>query len=305
MHFLKPDVRQLDKHIASRIDDLIIAAEYGRCVSTRFMTPAEQIMTANYLTKNAPAVSFCFDGGYIGAERRTLVLPGNASNSVDDCCVYGSVSGNTVPGAGDLDDGVLTEYDLRSILGDSIVSVGNESVGINDDIRALKIRGSGYHVLEHRAFMGSILSLGITRETVGDISVRDNCNAVVFVCKAVADFMLTLGKIRIGGDVAEISPFCTSDDFATCRTYREVHISSSSDRIDSLVCELVGVSREKAKKMIRCGEVLHNWFEVGAPDVRVATGDIVTVRGAGKFVIGKFGAQTRRGRTRVTAYKYS
>ena len=59
-------------------------------------------------------------------------------------------------------------------------------------------------MLSHRDILGSLMALGIKRETVGDILIEEG-RAVVFVCGDVKEYILNqVEKIgRVGVDMTE------------------------------------------------------------------------------------------------------
>ena len=62
--------------------------------------------------------------------------------------------------------------------------------------------------LTHRDFLGSLMSLGIERETVGDILVEDG-RAVVFVKAELSDYVKSqiskVGRVGVKVDDADLS----------------------------------------------------------------------------------------------------
>ena len=68
-------------------------------------------------------------------------------------------------------------------------------------ITAVKISGSGYKSLSHRDFLGSVLSLGINREAVGDIFVCDEKYGYMAVLDTVAELIVsdleTVGRDKV------------------------------------------------------------------------------------------------------------
>ena len=67
---------------------------------------------------------------------------------------------------------------------------------------------------------------------------------------------------------------------------------------------LCSVSREDAASLVLSGKAELNYLTVQQPDRKVAPGDILSVRGYGKFIIDRCEDETRRGRLRLEARKY-
>lgn len=74
------------------------------------------------------------------------------------------------------------------------------------------------------------------------------------------------------------------------------HVSVSSPRIDAVASKTLKPSREQVKKLISSGGVLLNYKTTSKPGVELAPGDIVAVRGGGRFRVDDFGDVTKSGR---------
>lgn len=67
---------------------------------------------------------------------------------------------------------------------------------------------------------------------------------------------------------------------------------------------MLNISRDKASGLILDGSVSLNHAELYDKSKAVVQGDIITVRGFGKFRISNVGDANRKGRTRFTVQKY-
>ncbi len=117
-------------------------------------------------------------------------------------------------------------------------------------IKLLKVKGSGYKELAHRDFLGTVLSLGIRRECVGDIVCdKENSTGYIFVHENVSRYICD-NLDRIGGDkvcVCEI-PFYDLPEIQ--KNYSVLNDTVSSLRLDGVVSGCINVSRDKAEKLI-------------------------------------------------------
>ena len=168
----------------------------------------------------------------------------------------------------------------------------------------LLIKPCGYEKLTHSACLGALMNCSAKRSAIGDIVITDE-GAVVFVTKAVAELLLTDRNIltRVGREKVKIS-IATADLTENIkREYEEVTFVMSSCRIDCIVSEITGLSREKVKGIILAGEVMRNHESVRDFSERFEVGEIISVRGHGKYIIQAL-SDTRKGRLRVTALKY-
>lgn len=169
-------------------------------------------------------------------------------------------------------------------------------------LTALTVTYRKTDVLCHRDFLGALMSLGITRETVGDILVEDG-RAVVFISIEVKDFILNnLSKIgRTGVEIKEgfSLPLPQTD------TLIEKTDTVASSRLDCILSSLSMVSRNTANQLILSGLVSVNSQVCQKATKTILEGDIVTVRGKGKYVITSLSGRTKKDRIILEFKKYS
>ena len=171
-------------------------------------------------------------------------------------------------------------------------------------ITALKFEYRKIDKLSHRDFLGSFMATGISRESVGDIRVGEG-RAVAFVCDDIADYLLNqITKIgRVGVSVQKVDIQNVSDFFEQPKTV-PLNFTVSSLRLDAVLSGLVGCSRNKAESYIKEGLVFVNSFEVLKVTKQIKSGDVVTLRGTGKFLITSCNGLTKKGREIILAEKY-
>lgn len=156
-------------------------------------------------------------------------------------------------------------------------------------------------ILHHKDFLGSLMALGIKRETVGDILI-ENGRAVVFVLDEITDYILTeVGKIgRIG--VTAQKGF--SEPLPQKNSLKEFTETVASLRLDCVVSAIAGISRAVATEKINDGFVTVNSVTVQKNTKIVTYGDIITVRGSGKFIIDAVSDRTKKDRIILKYKKY-
>jgi len=170
-------------------------------------------------------------------------------------------------------------------------------------ITVLKIRGSGFKTLSHRDFMGGILSLGIDRSVVGDIAVISESEAIVHVSNRIAPYICT-ELTKIGRDGVRVETCEPDPMFAVPRRFEESVITVASARLDGVVKAITGKSRETAAEMVRAGLVELSYDNAPSVSDEVKDGDVLSVRGYGKYVLGGTSGQTKSGRLRIICKKY-
>lgn len=179
-----------------------------------------------------------------------------------------------------------------------------EHFDTSEYFEAIFIRPAGYEKLTHSACLGALMNCSIERSAIGDIVITDE-GAFVFVQRSVAKLLLTETDtlVRVGREKVKILPASAEDVGNIKREYEEVTFVMSSCRVDCLVSEITGLSREKVKGVISSGEVLLCHKPVEDISERFQEGDVISVRGSGKYIIKEL-SETKKGRLRVSALKY-
>ncbi len=170
-------------------------------------------------------------------------------------------------------------------------------------VSAVSILGSGYRSLSHRDVMGSVLGLGIERDSVGDILMLSDREAVIFTTPEIGAFLLA-ELSHVASDTVKTSPFSVPEDFAAHREFQTVRDTVASPRLDAVVAALANVAREKAQTMIRTGDIRVDYLPCERTDKQISAGSVITIRHVGKFILRGTEEQTKKGRYRLVADKY-
>ena len=181
----------------------------------------------------------------------------------------------------------------------------DEALEERDWISALEIRCSGYGTPpDHRSYLGALMSLGIKRETVGDILCMEG-GAAVFVTPAVSAFLLSDPPplLSVGRERVWVLPADPEKIAEWKRKFDEMTVVVASMRLDCIVAEIANTSREKAKGLIQRGEVQRNHRECTEVSQICVTDDVLSVRGHGKYRIQDIGS-TKKERVRLTLSVY-
>ena len=155
----------------------------------------------------------------------------------------------------------------------------------------------------HRDYLGAVIKLGVKREKVGDIIV-DNDGADIMVDKDISKFLLEnlSGLTRFSKSKITIEKI---DNLRTVEVRREERdIIVSSLRLDNVISELARCSRNKALDIINMERVFVNFQCETKKTKQIKTGDMVTIRGKGRFYIKELVGQTKSGRVIVKIEKF-
>lgn len=155
--------------------------------------------------------------------------------------------------------------------------------------------------LTHRDFLGSVLALGIKRETVGDIIINKNCGYVICL-DSIAPFIIdNLIKVRHTSVSCEI---CESLPDDALPEPEESIIIVSSLRLDVIISGVYNISRSKSSALIDGEKVFINGKLSKSTSVNLQTDDMISVRGFGRFRYKDTLGDTRKGRLRIKCEIY-
>ena len=171
------------------------------------------------------------------------------------------------------------------------------------ELVAIAVRGSGFEKLSHRAIMGSVLGLGVQRDSIGDIVLLDDKSAIFFCDERLAEFFLSDLK-KIGRDTVRVERVDLDSVNIPKRKFLQISDTVASSRLDCVVSALCSLSRERAKEKIEGSLVELNFEMEERPDKEVLTPATISVRGVGKFRVISVSDKTKKGRYRLLAEKY-
>ena len=153
----------------------------------------------------------------------------------------------------------------------------------------------------HRDILGAMMGLGIVRESLGDILVFADY-ALLFVHTDVTDYILasleSAGRAKLNAKRYVGGIDIPEPDGAL--SYHTV----PSERLDALVAQAFHLSRQEAQKLIRAELVKLNHVVESRTDAKLSQGDLVSVRGLGRFRLAEIAGETRKGRVGVRIFVY-
>ena len=155
--------------------------------------------------------------------------------------------------------------------------------------------------LTHRDFLGALMNLGIERDQIGDIAVRDN-EAYIFATDKMADYICEkLDKVKHTNVKCEITDNIPDGELYRCEN-EEIIVSSV--RIDCVIAGVFKLSRNEAQNLIESEKVFVNSRAVISVSKELCENDVVSVRGYGKFVFSGEKSRTKKGRIVIAAGVY-
>lgn len=155
--------------------------------------------------------------------------------------------------------------------------------------------------LTHRDFLGSLIGLGIKRETLGDIIIKDN-KGYLFCLDSIAPFVIdNLVKVKHTSVSCSICDELPQSIFPE-PTEKTVIVSSL--RLDGIISAVYNISRSKSSLLIDGEKVFINGKLSKNNSIPLKENDIISVRGYGRFRFREISGDTRKGRTRIICEIY-
>ena len=256
-----------DRMLLANIEDKIRQSEDRYMITFSSFLDLRQRSLAETVLKTRKDLNYGFYGGYENAER---VI----------CAFF--PEGFLV--------GESAAQHFSSIPGENPLSV----------IRALRKKGSPE--LSHRDYLGALMGLGIRREAVGDILVREDGADLIGLREMAGCVLLIYGSA--GRAVLELSEIPAGDLIWEENAPREIVESVASLRLDNLVSAAFSVSRSKAAEAAAAGLIFVDGIHVKKPDRLMREGEKIVFRGKGKAVFSGVRGKSGKGRIMVSIEKY-
>lgn len=157
--------------------------------------------------------------------------------------------------------------------------------------------------LTHRDVLGAVMHLGMEREMIGDIFVRDK-EVYLFCMEQMQEYIVKeLAKIRHTIVRVEPVPIEQAEEL-TLAEGKEMEILTASLRLDAVVAAAFKLSRQESQLLIRERKV----FTAGRLNENnsglLKEPVMVSVRGKGRFFYTGIAYETKKGRFRIVIKQY-
>ena len=157
------------------------------------------------------------------------------------------------------------------------------------------IYNSKFYEINHRNILGSLMSLGIKRECIGDI-VFNNGKAFFAATNEISSFLLEEFRF-VGKTPIELK--LIDYEVKNIINYEFKTHFLASIRLDSIVANGFNISRTIAQEMIMEGLVYINHVLCQNTSHEVKVDDQISVRHKGKIILKDIGGKSRSGRIAV------
>lgn len=173
---------------------------------------------------------------------------------------------------------------------------------VNYPIKVFKIvNKSKFKKLMHKDFLGGLMSLGLKREKLGDLVVKDDvCFGIIFedMYHYVKNSLNSIGKNPCEIEEVDFSTVLPEPEF------RNETVISTALRLDCIISALTGLSRSKSIDLISSKKVLLNYQDKNEKDTVVDMNSTITIRGYGKYRVMNIVGQSGSGRLKINIKKY-
>ena len=151
--------------------------------------------------------------------------------------------------------------------------------------------------LEHKDYLGTIMSFGLTRERIGDIIVY-NEKAYIIVLAENAEYIKNELQQEKRFKKAKIEIIDINNIEPKPLEFESIKISVNSLRLDNVVAEILKTSRNIAQSKIQEEKVFINYIVETKNTKAIKEKDVLVIRGEGKFVIEEFLGQNKKRKKR-------
>ena len=155
--------------------------------------------------------------------------------------------------------------------------------------------------ITHRDLLGAFMSLGLTRDCIGDIIIVGE-DIYLFASSQTAGYicesMSSAGKTPLR--------FVPLESIPPMPEPNGTHFSSvvSSLRLDAVLAAAYRLSRSESAELIRSGVVKVNHIVCERIDTIVAEDTLLSVRGKGRILLSSIDGTTRKQRIGITFFRY-
>ena len=156
---------------------------------------------------------------------------------------------------------------------------------------------------EHRDYLSSVMRLGLGRERIGDIIVYAE-EAYIIVLKENAQYIADSLKEFTRFKKSQIEIIDVDEIKSKSPELKPIEIHVSSNRLDSIVSEIAKTSRSKAEELIKNERVSINCKYEYKSSKQVNIGDIIIVRGSGKYILNEIKENQRTKKLTILLSKY-
>lgn len=167
-------------------------------------------------------------------------------------------------------------------------------------IRVLEI--ISYDKLTHREILGSLFGLNISGDLFGDIIIYNN-HYYIMVIESIYNLIMSELNM-IGNHKIELKEVSLNTIENYTKKYEEIELIVSSLRIDNVISNIIGTSREGIKRKFLDDEIILNYEICHKLNYELKENDIFSIRKYGKYKYNGVIKTTKKNNFIVKVLKY-
>lgn len=190
------------------------------------------------------------------------------------------------------------------LIPDYVISDTIENI-ISNYVSVIKIIPKTKGKITHRDYMGTIYSLGLKEDMIGDIFVNNDL-CYFFTFKTNEEYFLNnLSKVARSDISTEVLDVYSDEVMSIKQNLKKLDVTVPSLRVDVVLSEVYNLSRSETKNKINNGDLFVNSKEMFFVAYEVKENDIVSFRKCGKLKVGIVERITKSGKIVLNIQKYS
>lgn len=212
--------------------------------------------------------------------------------------IWNYLEKNNINGLKFICRGLNSEAEKRNIM---IAPKDYDTEDMEFPVVYFKIDGQNkFRELQHKDFLGTIMSLGIKRELMGDLIVK---NSVCFGVIMEEKYGIIESRVEKIGNVPVKIEKISSENIPESEFKSETLLVSSL-RLDSFVSAVTGLSRQKSVDELEKGNIFLNYNMVRDKSSEIKEGDTLTIKKTGKFRFEEIAGESRKNKIRIKIKKF-
>nr|WP_229294362.1 YlmH/Sll1252 family protein [Staphylococcus kloosii] len=151
--------------------------------------------------------------------------------------------------------------------------------------------------LQHQNVLGTIMSLGIERDQLGDIIVNER---IQFTLTKQLESYIILQLTRIKGATVELNSIPFNSMIQSNENWKHFEANVSGLRLDVVLKDIIRKSRSIAKQLIEKKKVKVNHTIIDSVDFQLDSDDLISVQGYGRAMITDIGGRTKKDKVHIS-----
>ncbi|WP_031262714.1 YlmH family RNA-binding protein [Staphylococcus simulans] len=150
--------------------------------------------------------------------------------------------------------------------------------------------------IDHRNVLGTLMSLSIERDQLGDIIVGDKIQFIL--TKNIKSYIMLELK-RIKGVPVKLHEVPLEDMIQSKEDWTLHQATVSAMRLDVVLKEMIRKSRSIAKQYVEKKRIKVNHTIIERPDFQLEPGDLLSIQGHGRARVTEIGHKTKKDKLRI------